>query len=117
MRVKPIQLRGRSGNHRRLGLLLFVFSSLAWSRQTQAVFDTVVEHGPSSNRVDVFFLGDGYTAANITAGTYANHVQSYVNYMFANSINSDPFYRYRNYFNIYRVNVTSNQSGADEPQN
>ncbi|MGW8256666.1 MAG: M64 family metallopeptidase [Thermoguttaceae bacterium] len=87
------------------------------ARQAKAAFDTIVEHGPSSNRVNVFFLGDGYTATDIAAGTYNTHVQNYVNYMFANSVNSDPFYRYRNFFNLYKVNVVSNESGADEPQN
>ena len=90
---------------------------LCASPGARAAFDIIAEHGPSSNRVNTFFLGDGYTATDIAAGTYTNHVQSYVNYMFANSVNSDPFYRYRNFFNIYKVNVVSNQSGADEPQN
>jgi hypothetical protein len=83
----------------------------------RAEFVTIAEHGPSSNRINAFFLGDGYTSADIAAGTYATHVQNYVNYMFANNVNSDPFYHYRNFFNLYRVNVVSNQSGADEPQN
>lgn len=85
--------------------------------EARGAFDTIVAHGPSSNRVNTFFLGDGYTAADISAGTYNTHVQNYVNYMFANTLNSDPFYRYRNFFNLYKVNVVSAQSGADEPQN
>jgi hypothetical protein len=36
--------------------------------------------------------------------------------MFSNVVNSDPFFRYRNFFNIYRVNVVSTESGADRPQ-
>ena len=86
-------------------------AQVAW-----ADFITVAETGPSSNRVDVFFLGDGYTAADLTAGTYATNVQNYVDYAFANTLNSDPYFRYRNYFNIYQVNVESAQSGADVPQ-
>lgn len=82
-----------------------------------AQFDTVAETGPSSNRVDVFFLGDGYTASDIAAGTYANHVQNYVDYIFSGALNTDPYTRYQNFFNIYRVNVESNESGADVPQN
>jgi len=87
------------------------------ARQAQAAFDIIAQNGPSSNRVNTFFLGDGYTATDIANGTYTAQVQSYVNYMFANSVNSDPFYRYRNFFNLYKINVVSNQSGADEPQN
>lgn len=82
----------------------------------RAAFDTVVATGPSSNRVDIFFLGDGYTAGDISAGTYATHVQNYVNYIFSNTVLTDPYTRYQSFFNIYRVNVVSNQSGADVPQ-
>ena len=100
-----------------LNCLLLGAVLLSAGTRARAAFDILAEHGPSSNRVNTFFLGDGYTAADIAAGTYTNHVQGYVNYMFANSLNSDPFYRYRNFFNLYKVNVVSNQSGADEPQN
>ena len=63
-------------------LLVLLFPLVdAWG-----AFDSVVEHGPSSNRVNAFFLGDGYTSADIAAGTYSTHVQNYVNYMFANAI-------------------------------
>lgn len=97
--------------------LAVIFALLAAQRIATAAFTPVVEHGPSGNRINAFFLGDGYTASDLAAGSYAAQVQSYVNYMFANSVNSDPFYRYRNFFNVYRVDVVSNQSGADEPQN
>ena len=96
---------------------LLIGCAMCFTIDARAAFDTIAEHGPSSNRVNTFFLGDGYTAADISGGTYTTHVQNYVNYMFANSLNSDPFYRYRNFFNLYKVNVVSNQSGADEPQN
>jgi hypothetical protein len=96
---------------------LMLLACFFWSTTgARGAFDIIAEHGPSSNRVNTFFLGDGYTSGDISAGTYTNHVQGYVNYMFANAVNSDPFYRYRNFFNLYKVNVVSNQSGADEPQ-
>jgi hypothetical protein len=82
---------------------------------SMAAYTTVVNNGPSSNRVDIVFLGDGYTASDIAAGTYNTHVQNYVNYMFTNSLNSEPFYRYRNFFNIHTIEVVSAQSGADVP--
>ena len=31
-------------------------------------FTTIIDNGPSSNRVDIVFLGDGYTTADIAAG-------------------------------------------------
>ena len=81
----------------------------AWS------YVTVLNNGPSSNRVDIVFLGDGYTVADHAAGTYADHVNGYLGYMFSNTLTTDPFYRYRNYFNVHRIDVVSNESGADKP--
>lgn len=82
---------------------------------SMAAYTTIVNNGPSSNRVDIVFLGDGYTASDLAAGMYDNQVQDYVDYMFSNSLNSEPFYRYRNFFNIHTIEVVSNQSGADVP--
>jgi hypothetical protein len=79
------------------------------------MFTTIVNNGPSSNRVDVVFLGDGYTRADLAAGIYDNNINDYLNYKFSNSLNSDPFFRYRNYFNIHKIDVVSNESGADVP--
>ncbi len=78
-----------------------------------ADFVTLVNNGSSSNRVDLVFIGDGYTAGEI-ATTYSNHVSSMVSYLFGNA--SNPLSRYASYFNVHRVNVISNQSGADIPQ-
>lgn len=80
-----------------------------------AAYTTVLDNGPSLNRVDVVFLGDGYTASDIAAGHFQQHVADYIDYMFTNSQNSEPFYRYRNFFNIHTIDVVSNQSGADIP--
>jgi hypothetical protein len=80
-----------------------------------APFTTIVNNGKSDNRVDMVFLGDGYTSTDLAAGTYDQHVNSYVNYLFSDSLNSDPFFRYRNYFNIHKIDVVSNESGADAP--
>lgn len=73
---------------------------------------TVISSGPSSNRVDVVFLGDGYTASEIDT-TYAQHVSNTANYMFGQS--QQPFALYHNFFNVHRVTVVSNESGADIP--
>lgn len=77
--------------------------------------ETIVNNGPSANRVDIVFLGDGYTQANLDAGLYDTHINNYLGYMFGDNALTDPFYRYRNYFNVHAVNVVSAQSGADNP--
>jgi hypothetical protein len=78
-----------------------------------AVFST--NTGPSDNRVDIIFAGDGYTQADIDAGVYQGHVNGLVDYMFGGTLNADPFSRYRNFFNIHAIEVVSNESGADIP--
>jgi hypothetical protein len=76
---------------------------------------TVINNGPNSNRVNIVFLGDGYTEGQIHT-TYPTHIVSMTNYMFnppTGVITRDPYPRYENYFNVHRVNVVSNESGAD----
>lgn len=80
-----------------------------------ASFTTLVNNGKSSNRVDVVFLGDGYTAIDLASGFYDNHISNYLTYWFSDSLNTAPFFRYRNYFNIHKIDVLSRESGADIP--
>src|SRR5690606_1525534 len=82
-----------------------------------AALTTLIDTGPSANRVDIVFLGDGYTQANLNAGVYSSHVDGYLDYMFGPSALADPFPRYRNFFNAHAIEVVSNQSGADQPPN
>ncbi len=81
-----------------------------------AAYSTLIDSGDPANRVDIVFLGDGYTQANLSAGLYASHVQNYLDYMFAApDYLADPFPRYRNFFNVHLVDVVSQESGADDP--
>ena len=82
-----------------------------------SAYSTIVNNGSPDNRVDIVFLGDGYTQADHNAGTYNNHVNAYLNYMFTPDPLSDPFGRYANFFNVHKIDVVSQQSGADEPPN
>lgn len=69
---------------------------------------TIRNNGPTSNRVDVVILGDGYTAGQMAS--YATHTNNVVNSFFA----QEPFAAYAPYFNVHRVDVVSNESGVDE---
>lgn len=69
---------------------------------------TIINNGPTSNRIDLVLLGDGYTAGEM--GTYASHVNTVVADFFA----EEPIAAYATYFNVHRVDVTSNESGVDE---
>src|SRR5690606_651962 len=79
-------------------------------------YTTMVDNGPNRNRVNIAFLGDGYTSSQVGT-TYQTHVNSLVNYLFnpSNPLNSQPFVRYQNFFNVHRIDVVSNESGADLP--
>ena len=72
---------------------------------------TLVDNGPSDNRIDLVFVGDGYTASEL--GDYASHVANII----AGFFDEEPFASYASYFNVHRVDVVSRESGVDEPDN
>jgi IgA peptidase M64/uncharacterized protein DUF5648/hemolysin type calcium-binding protein len=76
--------------------------------------NTIRQTGDPSNRVDIVFLGDGYTAGEL-ATTYRQHVNNLVDYLFTPNTLTDPFSRYQNFFNIHAIDVVSSESGADDP--
>jgi hypothetical protein len=66
--------------------------------------------GDPSNRVDLVVLGDGYTAGEL--GQYAADVESFLDGFFL----ATPFAEYGTYFNVHRIDVVSNESGVDHPE-
>lgn len=63
--------------------------------------------GDSSERFDLVFVGDGYTADDLS--TYSKNVQS--KWIEISAV--EPFASYKDYFNVWQVNVISAQSGVD----
>ena len=72
-----------------------------------AVVEPVQVTGPSSDRLDLVLVGDGYTSDELA--TYAAHVQA--KWQAIASI--EPLQTYRGYFNVWRVDVVSGESGVD----
>ena len=70
--------------------------------------------GDSDNRIDIILLGDGYTSSEIDT-TFTSDILDYLSYIFDDSALTQPFGRYENFFNVYAVDVVSNESGADDP--
>ena len=66
--------------------------------------------GDSSNRVDLVIVSEGYTASEM--GKFTQDV----NAVHAGLFSEDPFLEYARYFNVWRVEVSSNESGADHPE-
>jgi hypothetical protein len=72
---------------------------------------TLVDNGPSANRIDLVFVGDGYTAGEL--GQYAADVDA----LWPAFLTEPPLATYASYFNVHRVDVTSLESGVDnDPQ-
>lgn len=65
------------------------------------------ESGSPDNRYDLVFLGDGYTASQMDL--YHEHVQDKWRTIAA----TEPFTTYANFFNVWVVDVVSNESGVD----
>jgi hypothetical protein len=72
---------------------------------------TIRNNGSPSNRVDIVIMGDGYTAAELAAGKFSLDVSNVVAGLFT----QQPYAEYAQYYNVHRIDVTSNQSGADHP--
>ncbi|MEZ6242383.1 MAG: M64 family metallopeptidase [Phycisphaerales bacterium] len=68
---------------------------------------TILDNGPSSNRIDLTFVGDGYRAADLPI--YHAHVQAQL----ADLFSLEPYATYQTYFNVHQVDVVSNESGVD----
>jgi hypothetical protein len=69
---------------------------------------TILETGPSATRMDYVFVGDGYTAAE--QDKWRADATKVINGFLADPL----FAANRNAMNVRRVDVASNQSGADE---
>jgi len=64
----------------RLFQVLFVFSlSFLTATSSAQTVETVIDNGASSNRVDMIFIGDGYTATQLD-NEYVTHLQSTVDH-------------------------------------
>lgn len=87
--------------------LMLMLSSTAYAQ----VFPVngVIVNGPDTNRVNIIFLGDGYTAAEIPQFN-SNALTASLGLF-----NRTPYKEYASYFNVYGIEVPSNESGTDHP--
>lgn len=73
--------------------------------------DTIHYSGPTANRVNLVILGDGYTSAEQTK------FLSDANTIKTKFLETSPYTEYKNYFNVFAVEVISTQSGASHAGN
>lgn len=67
---------------------------------------SVIGNGPPADKVDVVFVGDGYTAAQ------QNDFHADVRSKWAQISAVEPYAAYRSLFNVWSVDAVSNQSGV-----
>jgi hypothetical protein len=70
---------------------------------------TIRNNGPNEIRLNIIVLSDGYTAGEMLK--FATDVDLLILGFF----DQKPFSSYREYFNVHRIDVVSNESGADHP--
>lgn len=105
-----MQIGSKKRNKVRWGFWLTCWLSCLGAFATAAGENVVSTFsGAPSNRVDVVFVGDGYQADELDL--YHQHLDGVIDYMFFG--NDEPFRRYQNFFNFHRIEVVSNESGAD----
>jgi hypothetical protein len=63
--------------------------------------------GPAASRFNLVVMGDGYTAAELPK--FRAQVDKHLNVLWS----IEPFRSYRNYFNVYAVEIPSPESGVD----
>src|SRR6187455_1162186 len=84
--------------------------ALATSARTQDISANVVPiqiTGDASSRFSLVVLGDGYLASE--RDKFRAHLDRHLNILWS----IEPFRSYRNYFNVYAVEIASQQSGID----
>jgi len=69
----------------------------------------IIDNGDDSNRIVFVVLGDGYVETEIEK--YKTDAEKLINYIFG----KEPWKSYDKVVNVYRIDVISNESGADHP--
>ena len=88
-------------------LLIQGFFLKSTSAQVVVGVDTLINNGNKNNRINLVFMGDGYTSAQ--QAQFISDVNTIVNKLFI----TPPFNRYTNFFNVYAIKVVSVESGCD----
>ncbi|MBP6333869.1 MAG: T9SS type A sorting domain-containing protein [Bacteroidia bacterium] len=89
--------------------LLLILSALSSNAQVFTV-DTIAFNGNPNNRINLLILGDGYTTGEMS--TFRNDATTVSNYFFS----VPPFSLYADFFNVFAIEVVSNESGTDHPE-
>ncbi len=70
---------------------------------------TILTNGPASNRFNIAFLSEGYTAAQLPQ--FRTDATNALNAL----LSREPYRQYSNFFNAWAISVASVESGSDHP--
>jgi hypothetical protein len=94
-------------------LILLLESKIEHSRTKLKIdqFDIIkmIDNGKPDNLINFVFLAEGYQKNEMDK--FASDVQKAIDSLFTTA----PFDMYKNYFNVYRINVESKESGSTHP--
>lgn len=68
-----------------------------------------IQKATKGKGIDLFFVGDGYDAIDISSGLYLEDMRQEMEYLFA----VEPYISYRDYFNVYTSFAMSEDSGVE----
>jgi hypothetical protein len=88
-------------------LLFFAFMAFSTAWGQTSTLTQVINSGPRAECINIVFLSEGYTTASMP--TFAGHVDTAVNYLFGR----EPWQQYRNFCNVFRIQIASTQDGTD----
>ncbi|MBI1776571.1 MAG: hypothetical protein HYR63_14595 [Proteobacteria bacterium] len=98
---------GRLVPTRLIVVVAILTAGISDARATAAALQT---NGPAANRVNIVILGDGYRSIELSK--FATDAGSLMGTFFS----EDPWLSYRTYFNVWRIDRASNQSGGADSQ-
>lgn len=90
-------------------LLLAAFAFGGFPSSAQPTMSTILSNGPSSKRINIVFLSEGYTTNELAQ--FQRDATNTANAL----LSVPPFDGYRSYFNAYAIAVASVESGSDHP--
>jgi ribosomal 50S subunit-recycling heat shock protein len=71
-----------------------------------------IQSSTAGDGIDIVFLGDGYTVADIISGKFEDNLLEAIDHFF----DIEPYRTYRNYFDVYIVYAYSEESGISDIQ-
>ena len=87
-------------------ILLNSFLILVWNFGNAQTMETLQYNGDINKYINIVILGDGYTSSQ--QSDFISDATNLTNYLFTQS----PWSNYKNYFNVFAIEVISNESGA-----